>query len=65
MFKEQAPQTILIFCKTFMQVINAVQIKLQFFKNATVDIIVSDDSKNAQKMVAGLEMTGLFRRENM
>ncbi len=62
MFKEQAPQTILIFCKTFMQVINAVQIKLQFFKNATVDIIVSDDSKNAQKMVAGLEMTGLFRR---
>ena len=42
MFKEQAPQTILIFCKTFMQVINAVQIKLQFFKNATVDIIVSE-----------------------
>lgn len=62
MLEEQNYQTILIFCKTFMQVINAIQIKLQFFKNSDVDIIVSDDSKNAQRVVIGLEATGLFRR---
>ncbi|MEG0687792.1 MAG: hypothetical protein RR466_03800 [Hungatella sp.] len=58
----QGYHKILIFCNTYMQIINAIQIKVSFFKSIQVDLIVSDHSRNAKNVVGRLEESGLFGR---
>lgn len=52
----------LMFCNTYMQIINAIQLKQSIIKNEQVDIIMSDHSREAKSVACGLEKTGLFRR---
>lgn len=53
---------VLFLCSTYMQLINAVQLKRTVLKTANADIIINDHSKNSEEVAKRLEETGLFNR---
>lgn len=51
-----------IVCKTYYQLIFAIQLKKSLFLNDEVDIIVSDHSVNAEKVCERLKKLGMFSK---
>lgn len=53
---------VLFYCNTYMQVIAAIQLKRKLYKNARVDLILTDHSANAEEVAKRIEKTELFER---
>lgn len=53
---------ILFYCNTYMQIINAVQIRIKLRKESEADIIISDHSNHAQTVCERIRETELFDR---
>jgi len=53
--------TVLFYCNTNMQLINAVNLKLTRYKNDVVDIIFSDHTNNSETVASRAQTCGLFR----
>lgn len=56
---------VLFICNTYMQVINAIQIKLNIKKSVEADIILSDHSVGAERVVDALKNTDVFSHVNL
>ncbi len=53
---------VLFLCSTYMQLINAIQLKRTVLKTAHADIIINDHSRNSKEVAKRLEETALFDR---
>lgn len=53
---------ILFVCNTYMQLLTAIQIKISFFENSSVDIVLTDHSVEADLVCKRLTETGIVNR---
>ena len=53
---------ILFYCNTYMQLINAVNLKINCYKEDIIDLVFSDHSCGAEGVLRRIEKTGIFEK---